>query len=89
MGVNEPQYTWIKGLESETDDKFRLILGSYDSSISKNKLIEISPDKSIRFFGSVIMDQFTMSPGSLNGNSIQMVQFQATNYKVVSPSQVL
>lgn len=71
MGVNEPQYTWIKGLESETDDKFRLILGSYDSSISKNKLIEISPDKSIRFFGSVIMDQFTMSPGSLNGNSIQ------------------
>lgn len=71
MGVNEPQYTWIKGLESETDDKFRLILGSYDSSISKNKLIEISPDKSIRFFGSVIMEQFTMSPGSLNGNSIQ------------------
>lgn len=71
MGVNEPQYTWIKGLESETDDKFRLILGSYDSSISKNKLIEISTDKSIRFFGSVIMDQFTMSPGSLNGNSIQ------------------
>jgi hypothetical protein len=71
MGVNEPQYTWIKGLESETDDKFRLILGSYDSSISKNKLIEISPDKSIRFFGSVIMNQFTMSPGSLNGNSIQ------------------
>lgn len=71
MGVNEPQYTWIKGLESETDDKFRLILGSYDSSISKNKLIEISPDKSIRFFGSVIMDQFTMPSGSLNGNSIQ------------------
>ena len=71
MGVNEPQYTWIKGLESETDDKFRLIFGSYDSSISKNKLIEISPDKSIRFFGSVIMDKFTMSPDSLNGNSIQ------------------
>ena len=71
MGIKEPQYTWIKGLESETDDKFRLILGSYDSSISENKLIEVSPDKTIRFFGSVIMDKFTMQPGSLNGNVIQ------------------
>ena len=71
MGNQEPHYTWIKGMESETDNKFRLIIGKYDSSITNNKLIEISPDKTIRFFGSVIMDKFTMSPGSLNGNSIQ------------------
>lgn len=71
MGNQEPHYTWIKGMESETDNKFRLIIGKYDSSITNNKLIEISPDKTIRFFGSVIMDKFTMSPGSLNGNAIQ------------------
>ena len=71
FGDELPVYTWKKGGKSESDDMYRLCLGSVSDPVTGNEIIEVDQDKNVRFYGQIALDNLQLNDNSLNGSVIK------------------